>query len=152
MSNTDILLRAFVSADQAPARRLILEGLGEHFGFIDETLNPDLDDIAANYLAQGHLFLVAECRQALVGTGALLVRPDLTGELVRVSTHCAYRRQGIARVICRQLIERGRQRGLRKLFVQTNLDWDGAISLYQQMGFVEYERTEAGVRMVRRLS
>ena len=26
------------------ARALILQGLGEHFGFVDETANPDLDE------------------------------------------------------------------------------------------------------------
>lgn len=40
-----IKVRPFETRDQVAARKLILSGLGEHFGFIDERLNPDLDDI-----------------------------------------------------------------------------------------------------------
>ena len=42
-------MRAFRADDQAAARTLIEEGLGEHFGFIDRDANPDLDDIATTY-------------------------------------------------------------------------------------------------------
>lgn len=134
-------IRPFISHDQEAARGLILQGLGEHFGFIDETLNPDLDDISAHYLAPGHFFLVAERQQTLVGTGALLLQPAATGELVRISTHSAYRRLGIARAICLHLIEHARQLKLRTLMVKTNLGWGGAITLYQRLGFVEYRRS-----------
>lgn len=142
MLNPDIHTRPFAPSDQAAARALILNGLGEHFGFIDETLNPDLDDIAASYLAPGHLFLVAEYQQTLVGTGCLLIQPGASGQLVRVSTHYAYRRLGIARAICQQLIEHARQRGLRRLIVETNRDWYDAIRLYQQLGFQQYTRDD----------
>lgn len=146
MDNT-ILIRPFTGHDQDATRALILQGLGEHFGFIDETLNPDLDDISTSYLAPGHLFLVAEQQQTLVGTGALLIQPGATGELVRVSTHHAYRRLGIARAICQKLIEQARQRGLLKLIVKTNLDWREAITLYQRLGFVEIRRSPAGMAL-----
>ncbi|MGH2482566.1 MAG: GNAT family N-acetyltransferase [Ktedonobacteraceae bacterium] len=145
-------IRSFASHDQDAARGLILQGLGEHFGFIDETLNPDLDDISAYYLASGHLFLVAERRQTLVGTGALLLQPAATGELVRISTHSAYRRLGIARAICLHLIEYAHQLKLRTLIVKTNLGWDGAIKLYQRLGFVEYRRSTAGLALALDLS
>ena len=32
-------------------RSLILDGLQEHWGSVDPTLNPDLDDLAATYAA-----------------------------------------------------------------------------------------------------
>src|SRR5579883_3043906 len=56
----DTVIRPFVPPDQQAARVLILRGLGEHFGWIDETCNPDLDDIAATYTGAGHLFLGVE--------------------------------------------------------------------------------------------
>lgn len=145
--DSTIHIRPFTGQDQDATRALILQGLGEHFGFIDETLNPDLDDISASYLAPGHLFLVAEQQQTLVGTGALLIQPGASGELVRVSTHRAYRRLGIARTICQQLIEQARQRDLHKLVVKTNLDWREAITLYQRLGFVEIGRSTAGMAL-----
>ena len=55
----ELCIRSFEVGDQEQARWLILEGLGEHFGYIDETLNPDLDDILHNYIIPGHDFVVA---------------------------------------------------------------------------------------------
>ena len=66
----EVSLRPFEASDQGAARRLILEGLGEHFGFIDESLNPDLDDVMKSYVIPGHVFIVAHIGQDLVGTGA----------------------------------------------------------------------------------
>jgi hypothetical protein len=65
-------IRSFQARDQKTARQLILAGLGEHFGWIDETRNPDLDDIAANYVDRGSTSLVAEIDGKLVGTAALI--------------------------------------------------------------------------------
>jgi hypothetical protein len=62
-------LRPFERGDQEAARQLILTGLGEHFGWIDESCNPDLDDILVNFTRPGHLFVVAEEDGELVGTG-----------------------------------------------------------------------------------
>jgi ribosomal protein S18 acetylase RimI-like enzyme len=152
MLNPDIIIRHFTQSDQVAARALILNGLGEHFGFIDETLNPDLDNITASYLAPGHLFLVAERQRVLVGTGALLFLPESTGQLVRISTHRAYRHLGIARSICQRLIEHARQRGLRWLIVETNRDWYDAIRLYQQLGFREEASNEQGYQFGMSLS
>jgi GNAT superfamily N-acetyltransferase len=135
MLDPDLHIRPFTIQDQAAARTFILNGLGEHFGFIDETFTRDLNDITASYLAPGHLFLVAEQQHTLVGTGALLIQSVATGQIVRVSTHHAYRRRGIARAICQQLLDHARQRGLRRLIVETGRDWHEAISLYQHLGF-----------------
>lgn len=152
MNETNIRVRPFRREDQESARRLILKGLGEHFGFIDETLNSDLNDIAASYLDQGHLFLVAEHEQRLIGTGALLIYPDSSGQIVRVSTDSAYRRAGIARTLCQQLISYAQQRALRMLKVETNDDWYDAIRLYQKLGFVEYLHQQGGVYLMLDLS
>jgi ribosomal protein S18 acetylase RimI-like enzyme len=151
MAEPALFLRPFAPGDQHAARTLILQGLGDRFGFIDETLNPDLDDIAAHYLARGHLFLVALCQQKLVGTGALLIQPDQVGQIVRVSTDHAYRRQGIASSVCLQLISLARQHALSQLIVETTHDWYDAIRLYQKLGFVEYQRVRQGVYLARDL-
>lgn len=50
MLDTELHIRPFTIHDQAAARTLILNGLGEHFGLIDETFTPDLNDITASYL------------------------------------------------------------------------------------------------------
>src|SRR5262249_6135936 len=55
-----LIMRPFAPEDQQAAQALILAGLGEHFGWIDERRNPDLVDIAASYAPPDSTFLVAE--------------------------------------------------------------------------------------------
>ena len=141
----ELCIRSFEVADQEQARWLILEGLGEHFGYLDETLNPDLDDILHTYLRAGHVFVVACMGRELVGTGALILHGEGISEMVRISTRKTYRRRGIGQAIVTYLVDVARQRGDRRIIVKTNASWHDAIHLYQRLGFVEYERTALGV-------
>ena len=141
----ELSIRSFEARDQEQARWLILEGLGEHFGYLDETLNPDLDDILHTYLRAGHVFVVACMGRELVGTGALILHGEGISEMVRISTRKTYRRRGIGQAIVTYLVDVARQRGDRRIIVKTNASWHDAIHLYQRPGFVEYERTALGV-------
>ena len=91
-SASGLTVRPFEPGDQEVARLLILEGLREHFGFIDETRNTDLDDIPS-YYADG-LFLVALSRGELVGTGALVPIGRRTAQVVRMSVDRGRRQAG----------------------------------------------------------
>lgn len=155
-----IAIRPFRVEDQAAARGLILEGLGEHFGFIDASLNPDLDDIWEYYVRAGETFVVAELRRgaagrlatdALVGTGALVQEAaggkPTTGRMVRVSVSAGHRRLGIGRRLVEYLLEEGRRRRFRQIVVETNHDWHDAIGLYRACGFGEYGRDEESVHL-----
>jgi len=141
----ELYIRSFEAGDQEQARWLILEGLGEHFGYLDETLNPDLDDILHTYLRAGHVFVVACMGRELVGTGALILHGEGISEMVRISTRKTYRRRGIGQAIVTYLVDVARQRGDRRIILKTNASWHDAIHLYQRLGFVEYERTALGV-------
>ena len=142
-----IVIRPFVPADQPVVRRLILEGLGEHFGFIDETMNPDVDDIVAHFIAPGHIFLVAQCEMDIVGTAALIFVGDGVAQMVRVSVSAQHRRRGIGRMLVNRLVGIARERGLQRIEVETNNDWENAIGLYQCYGFVEHDRDDVSVYM-----
>jgi GNAT superfamily N-acetyltransferase len=126
---------------------LILLGLGEHFGFIDETCNPDIDDIPAYYLASGQTFLVAEIDGMLVGTGALIREDTQIGRIVRMSVARDLRRQGIAQALMTHLIDVARERGFARLVLETNIGWDDAIGFYQRCGFREYARGDGETHM-----
>jgi ribosomal protein S18 acetylase RimI-like enzyme len=145
MAHPDLCIRPFARADQAAVRRLILTGLGEHFGHIDESLNPDLADIHATYIQPGHVFVVACLAGELAGTGALRLHDALEGELVRISVSPTRRRQGIGQALVAHLIAAARQRGLTRLLVETNHDWYDAINLYKRFGFTEYDRDATNV-------
>lgn len=141
-------IRPFEARDQETARRLILAGLGEHFGWIDETRNPDLDDIAANYVDRGSTFLVAEIDGKLVGTAALVTERKDTGRIVRMSVSQMYRRKGIGRVLVSHLLDVARQKGFVQIRVSTDNGWEDAIGLYGHCGFTEFKRDEIGVYFV----
>jgi ribosomal protein S18 acetylase RimI-like enzyme len=142
-----LVIRAFTPPDQAVARHLILEGLGEHFGAVDETRNPDIDDIAANYIGCGHLFLVAEDPLGLVGTAALIFEGDATAQVARVSVAPRWRRRGLAKALVMCLVEAGSARGLVRLWMETNDDWEPAIRLYRACGFEKYDHKDGNIYM-----
>ena len=130
-----IEVRAFDRRDQGDARALILAGLGEHFGFIDETLNPDLNDIASG------LFFVARDGDGIVGTGALTPQADGSAIVSRMSTAASHRRRGVARAVLTALAVAARERGSIRLVLGTNADWQDAIAFYTAFGFSEMRRT-----------
>jgi len=140
-------IRPFVPADQDATRRLVLTGLGEHFGFVDQSLNPDLDDIRASYLDRGALVVVADVGDELVGAGALFEEEPGVGRLVRMSVSGRHRRRGIGRALVAHLIDAARQRRFRRLLVETNDDWDDAIGLYRACGFREVARGDGSVHL-----
>lgn len=142
-----IKIRPFSPDDQERAKSLILDGLAEHFNTVDLTLNPDLNNIEESYLRQGSLFLVAELDQDLVGTGALIAETRDSGRIVRVSVAESHRRLGIGRLITNNLITAAQSFHFSEILVETNDDWFGAIRLYQQCGFTEYDRRDGEVHM-----
>ena len=144
-----IQIRTFAPRDQAAARQLILNGLGEHFGWIDETRNPDLDDIAANHIQRGNVFVVAEIGGGLVGTGGLITVDENIARIVRMSVSCNHRREGIGHALVMYLLDVARQRGFTRVIVATEYGWNDAINLYQRCGFTEYARDEVDIYFAR---
>jgi len=139
-------IRPFAPSDQAAARALILEGLREHWGWLNPDLNPDLDNITASYIARGHVFLVATIGHAIAGAGALRIA-GATGQIVRVSVDLQWRRRGVGRALVAALLDSARERGLTRVWMETNDDWDDAIGLYQRCGFREFDRRDRCVFM-----
>lgn len=142
-SAATVVVRPFVPDDQDAARALILEGLGAHFGGIDESLNPDLDDVAASF-ADG-AFFVATVDGAIACTGGFHQQKDATAQIVRMSTAATHRRRGIGRAVVLRLLDEARAPRCRRVTLETNADWDDAIAFYRSCGFEEILRAEAGV-------
>ena len=130
-----IAIRPFRPDDQAITRRLILAGLGDHFGTIDETLNPDLDDITATYVDQGACVVVAERGGEIVGAGTLKVEEPGVGRLVRMTVAREIRGRGLGRQLVNHLLDEARRRGYHRVVVETTDDWQDAIGLYRACGF-----------------
>ena len=91
----------FRPENQVPVQALILAGLKEYWGVIDESKNPDLKDIAVFY--QDGVFLVAWLDDEIIGTGAFLPRSPETVEVVRMSVARDLRSQGIGGKLLKEL-------------------------------------------------
>jgi GNAT superfamily N-acetyltransferase len=111
---------------------LVLDGMAEHWGSLDESLNTDLDDIDTHY--GNDCVLVALDGPLAVGTGILLLRAT-EGEIVRMSVHRDYRRRGIAKNLLAELIRLGSEYGVNRIQVETNAKWTEAQNLYEASGF-----------------
>jgi len=135
-----LLIEPFSSADQQQVKRLILAGLAEHWGFVDESMNRDLDDIAASY--HNGVFLVGKVDGVVVGTGALIPRSRGVGEIIRMSVTKEIRRTGIGRRILGELIARASQLGLKRIVLETTAAWREVVAFYVANDFTITHATE----------
>ena len=145
MADAPLTIRPFQPADQLPVRELVLAGLAERWGRLDPSRNPDLDDIQTSYVARGDTVLVVEAGGQIAATGALVCSSHGVGQIVRMSVDASFRRQGIARTLVAALLAEARKRGFQRIIVETTYDWQSAIALYQQCGFVPYDRDSEDV-------
>jgi ribosomal protein S18 acetylase RimI-like enzyme len=150
VSRTAPTVRAFRASDQAAARALIEEGLGEHFGFIDRDANPDLDDIAATYAKPHAAFFVAEVGGAIVGTTGVRLEHG-AARMVRVGVDRKHRRVGIAGALLDAVIAFATARGVREIIAHTQPEWRDATQFYAAHGFAPYGRDEVDVYLRRRI-
>lgn len=137
-----LVLRTFRPADQAAVRRLILDGLEEHWGTIDETLNPDLDDLAAAY-PDGRTVL-AERDGRLVAAGTVVRRGPDVAEILRMSVTTSQRRTGVGRRVLEELVGTARAWSMDRVVLETNSDWTAAVAFYLACGFVVTGTTDGG--------
>ena len=123
----------FRPEDQAAVRRLILDGLEEHWGGLDDGLNPDLDDLATTY-ADGSI-LVARIDDRIVGVGILVPGGNDEGEVKRMSVAREHRRRGVASAVLRELVSIARRQGWSAVILETTATWTDAVQFYEHFGF-----------------
>jgi GNAT superfamily N-acetyltransferase len=131
--DTSISLALFQPSDQVAVKSLVLAGLVDHWGQLDPSLNPDLNDIAGSY--RGAFFLVAKENGRVVGCGALVPLDAHTAEIKRMSVAASLRRRGLGRRILTTLCEQAEARGFRRVILETTETWDEVIAFYLAFGF-----------------
>ncbi|SFB13844.1 MULTISPECIES: GNAT family N-acetyltransferase [unclassified Bacillus (in: firmicutes)] len=128
-----------ITQDQVEeARYLVLEGLKERFGFLDDSYNPDLKDIVGHYIDKGNVFLIGKLDSVIVCTGALTIESQTVGRIERMSVKKDYRGKGFARTMLSELETYAKTKGIAKVILETNNEWKSAIDLYQSQGFSLY--------------
>jgi N-acetylglutamate synthase-like GNAT family acetyltransferase len=141
-----IVVRRFDARDQSRCRQIILSGLADHFGFIDEARNPDLDNIEKSYLAQGNEFYVADEDGKLVGTAGLLFEPG-RARIVRMSVAHGHRRKGIATALLSRCIVAARESGVPEIVAFTVPHWPDAVGFYLSSGFKQFGKDDEDIHL-----
>lgn len=106
--------------------------------YIDTSLRKDLDSISATYLTgKDSCFWVAECDGRVVGCVSCLPSEGASGclELKRMSVSRSHRGRGIAKALCRTVVEFTRDRGFAAVVLYTSVVQTDAQKLYEHVGF-----------------
>jgi len=125
-------------------RSLILDGLREHWGRLDPSLNRDLDDLSTAY-ADG-MTLAACHRGEVVGTATVHRRDENSAQIVRMSVAPVHRRSGLGRRLTDSLIDKARGWGMERVVLETSAEWTDVVEFYERCGFTmtHYEDGEFG--------
>jgi GNAT superfamily N-acetyltransferase len=144
MMSSPLAIAVFRPADQDAVRRLILDGLEDHWGALDDGLNPDLDDLAGSYAAG--TVLVARRSSRIVGAAAVMPVGADEGEVKRMSVARDQRRTGVGSALLAELVAWAVRRGWHALVLETTATWADAVGLYEAFGFdlTHYEDGEFG--------
>jgi SAM-dependent methyltransferase/GNAT superfamily N-acetyltransferase len=139
MPQVETEIADFRPGDQDEVRSLILTGLGEHWGHIDETVNPDLDDIAASY---GHgRTVVVRIEGEIVATGTVIPLDSSTAKVLRMSVAAAHRRYGLGRLLVDELEATARGWGATTVVLETTSAWQDVAAFYRSCGYAVTHRS-----------
>jgi ribosomal protein S18 acetylase RimI-like enzyme len=139
---TNLRIETVNSCFQEEAKMVILSGLEERFGTLDNTMNQDLNNILQTYLKVKNTFLIGLFQNKVICTGALIYENTRTGRIVRMSVLREYRRKGFARTILIELEKIAKLMGYTRIVLETTSTWDDAINFYKSSGYTEYNKVE----------
>lgn len=129
-----VQVREMRTGEAAAVRSLVLAGLAEHWGAVDPSLNPDLDDLAAAHPGSRTVVAV-DAAGTIVGTGTVVPRGPDTAEVVRMSVATSWRGTGVGRQVLDALIERALAWGVQRLVLETTAGWSDTVAFYERCGF-----------------
>ncbi|MCA1055895.1 GNAT family N-acetyltransferase [Rossellomorea aquimaris] len=118
------------------AKEVILAGFLERFGFIDHSLNPDIQDIWKEYMQADDLFYVGMDRDRMLCTGAVRKESEDIFQVVRMSVLKPYRKHGLGKRMLTHLEKRAVSLGAKRTILETNKLWGDAIRFYEKNGYV----------------
>jgi GNAT superfamily N-acetyltransferase len=128
------LFRMFEPGDEAAFRELNEAWIRQYFAIEPKDVEV-LGDPAGHILDHGGEIVMAMLDGRPVGCCALLALPERCFEIGKMAVAEEYRGQGIGRALLTRAIERGRERGATRLYLETSTKLPNAIHLYESEGF-----------------
>lgn len=140
-NSSEITIRSATNADCERIQALVF-GVLREYGLEPEPGGTDLDlsDIESHYIDRGGIFeLLENAEGELLGTVGLY---PVNGEIVELRKMYfvqELRGHGIGRETLARMIERAREMGFKRMYLETASVLESAIALYKKFGFVETE-------------
>ncbi len=133
----------------ADAIRRVVFGVLAEYGLTTEHrgVDVDLEDIAGNYFARGGLFEVVEDgERGIVGCVGLFAKEDGVCELRKMYLLPDMRGKGIGRQLLERMLMEARQRGFKRMELETSSKLVEATAMYRRYGFTSYRATHFAMR------
>ena len=131
---TGIAVTQMQARHAADFRRLNLEWIERLF----KVEAPDLEvlnDPIGSIIGRGGMVFVALDGDAVVGTAAMMHVTPERYELAKMAVASTHQRRGIGELLGMACTAYAAGKGIRTVFLETNSSLDGAIRLYERLGF-----------------
>ena len=128
--------------DHASAFKALNEAWISRYFAIEPKDREVLGDPAGKVLAPGgHIFMAVE-DGAAIGCVALMAMPGGGFEVAKMAVIEAHKGRGVGRELMAACIERARQLGVTRLYLETNSGLAPALGLYRRFGFQDVQPAE----------
>ena len=131
---TGIAVTPMQARHAADFRRLNLEWIERLF----KVEAPDLEvlnDPVGSIIGRGGMVFVALDGDAVVGTAAMIRVTPERYELAKMAVAATHQRRGIGELLGLACTAYAAENGISTVFLETNSSLDGAIRLYERLGF-----------------
>jgi putative acetyltransferase len=137
----DLSLRPATNADCDAVKRLVFGVLADYDLATDTGgTDADLDDIEGHYLARGGVFEVVEGPGGeVLGTIGLYPLDEEMVELRKMYFLPSLRGRGLGRRLLERMIAIAKQKGYRRIYLETASRLEEAVHLYESVGFRPFE-------------
>jgi putative acetyltransferase len=126
--------RSFQTGDEAAFRELNEAWIRRYFEIEAKDVEV-LGDPATHILRRGGDIVIAMLNDLTVGCCALLAMPERCFEIGKMAVAEGHRGQGIGKKLLARAVERGRELGALRLYLETSTKLPDAIHLYESQGF-----------------
>ena len=136
----DITIRFIQPADNADLATIIRNSLAEFGANKPGTVyfDPTTDALFDLFQTTGSFYLVAEENGQLLGGAGIFPSAGLpvgVCELVKMYLHKAARGKGLGRLLINQCLEKAKETGYKKVYLETMPELGKAVSVYEKFGF-----------------
>ena len=135
--NAEIIIRSATNADCGRVQNLVF-GVLREYGLEPDLQGTDRDiaDIEAHYITRGGIFELIENESGeLLGTCGLYPMNDEIIELRKMYFSPEFRGQGFGKKTLQRMLEKARELGYQKIYLETAVILKEAVHLYEKFGF-----------------